>query len=111
MGPGKRQDSWIVGAEDQPLQPEGGSTTAQPQPPPGAGGPIQSTNYTIIHDKGDFYMYDHAAAAAATASAAGAGCVTFPSPVGILRPNWILDSQVGRSVVQVGILFIKKRNN
>jgi hypothetical protein len=44
---------------------------------------------------GGFFMFDHSAAASNQDAAKAASCVTFPSPVGTLRPNWVLDSEGG----------------
>ena len=44
--------------------------------------------------QGDFFLFDHAAATS-DQDKNPAKCVTFPSPVGTLRPNWVLDSEGG----------------
>ena len=48
-----------------------------------------------LYMMGDFFMFDHSAAASNQDAAKAADCVTFPSPVGTLRPNWVLDSEGG----------------
>lgn len=80
----KRSDGWIVDAPGDWNASQFAGTPAVS---------LQSTNSTIIHRQGEFFMWNHGAKE--KHHNAAKRCVSFPSPVGIMRPNWILDSEGG----------------